>query len=282
MRGRAMLILLLLLPLGGSLSASEGLIFSVSPGRTQTEREAQYGELIAYLSQQLATDVKMVIHHRYDDLSYALQHELSDIAIISAAQYVQIASTLPQLRYVATIQMRSRDGGLSDSFQTYLVSLKQSRFRQVADLKQSRLGLKDVGSTSGYLLPILMLSKQGIDYQSYFNEIFFLRKSSKLAQALVAGSIDVAALSRNRYLQSVQQYGDIFHIIDKSPPYPESTLVVAPHLDQARVEKITEAVVNYRSESEVNAAPISFVAHGDSYYDVVRQSQQLLNLFNSQ
>ncbi|SEK33484.1 phosphate/phosphite/phosphonate ABC transporter substrate-binding protein [Ectothiorhodospira marina] len=103
-----------------------------------------------------------------------------------------------------------------------------SEIHSLEDLRGKRVALKDVGSASGHLLPILMLRKAGLDPK---RDLDIIMAGDSRAAALANG--DVAAMGGgNRDLQLLRQMdpdGE-YRVIAESPLLPGDPVLVRASL----------------------------------------------------
>jgi len=254
-----------------------GMVFGVTPWGASTDLKNNYAPLISHLGKELNMEVEFVVARSYEELSQRLADEAVDIGFFSPQSYVVAKRRVPDLKYIVSLMKENENGQLSDHYYGIVISLKESGFQTLGDLKNKRFGFTNRTSASGYLYPRSLLSKNGIVPEKFFSNVFMLNRHDKLIDALVNRSIDAGATFDGNLSIAVEKYGDIFREIARTPPIPLDACAAGPHVsdeDVARVESILLEVNRnaelLRSLKESQFPYAGFSLQEDSFYDVVR------------
>lgn len=126
-----------------------------------------------------------------------------------------------------------------------VIVLGDSPVTSLADLRERRMALGDVGSTSKHLAPVQMLKDQGLDPR---RDVQLVHTSIKLGwEALKRGTVAAFATTNDKYLAMRGAETELppagFRVIARGPDLPHDVLVVRPGMDQAIVRNVRQAIL---------------------------------------
>lgn len=263
--------------------ASE-VVFATFPSNANYKLEAAFSPLVTYLAKESGDTVRLVIASNYGELESRLADGSVDFAWIGTSGYVRGKAKVPDLVYLATYQEWNQDeSAVIPFYRGVLVSLAESGIASLHDMRGTRIGFTDKGSSSGYTYPMLMLRNNGIDPSSFFRKQFFLRRHDKVIEALVARSIDVGAVSDGTYYNAVHRYGDIFTVVCKTQQIPLDAIVASPLVPAARRRQYRNLLLSLPADCSVFAAikqhlgwpAAGFTVKNDAFYDSLRNALNL-------
>jgi phosphonate transport system substrate-binding protein len=171
-----------------SLAAPPPLVFAKVPSDGAGEKLAtRYGNLVRALGDALGRPVVFQSRPSYDRMAEAMGRGEFDIVSVGPALYVQHqASYVPVVRPVRFKR---------SSYRGLLLVRAESKFHRLEDLAGTRLGFVSERSTSGYLLPALMLERAGLELGRDFASVrFYKGRHPDVAVAVTNGEIDAGAV----------------------------------------------------------------------------------------
>ena len=118
------------------------------------------------------------------------------------------------------------------------------------------------------------MEREGIAYDNFFEEYFFLGNHENVIEALMAGSIDAGAVYNDVIIQASNIHGDIFKVILESPPIPSVGVVVHPDVPQEVQQRLQAAFLALKPADieaiygETDVA--GYAVEPDSFYDLIR------------
>jgi phosphonate transport system substrate-binding protein len=239
--------------------------------------------LTEYLSTKTGDSITPVITRDYDEMTQRLEDRSVDIAWLNPVNYLKLKNRLPNLQYIATYMEFNKDAGeVIPFYHSYIIALKDSGIEDLLQAKAKRFAFTDIGSTSGYAYPVMILRNMGIDPDAHFSSVFFLKRHDRVIEALVAGSIDVGAVSDGTYHTAVLTHGDIFCILARSEPIPLDAIVSPGHISAERVALYRELLrtlpldhpFNKSMEEQLGWPAAGFSVRDDSLYDSFREAIQ--------
>ena len=237
--------------------------------------------LAEYLSQESGDQFVAIVTKDYAELSERLRNKSIQLAWINPINYIKMKSETPSLKYVATYMEKNNDTGqIIPYYESFIISLKTSNIKTIHDAKDKRFAFTDPGSTSGYAFPNMMLSKQGITPETFFQKIFFLKKHDRVIEALTQGSIDVGAVSDGTYYTAVKKYGDIYTIIERSEPIPLDPIVATENVPKKKILLYQKVLKSMPANHEFNLSmkqnlgwnAAGFDVKDDGFYDEMRET----------
>lgn len=209
-----LIVLLVLVVLSQSVSAQAksdevksirlGLISDNDPSAVQ-ERFREFVRLVARrLSARSENDAKVLIAPTIFDMAKLLEQQRVDF-------YMESPYPTYLINYVHGVGktlLRRWKGGQAE-YQGLIITKREAGIKQLSDLRGKSIVFEDPGSTSGYLLPKIFLSRKGFklvekrDYDPFASpdEIvyFFARSQRRLLQWLLTGQAAAAAMSDEDY-----------------------------------------------------------------------------------
>ena len=254
------------------LSARDNLIIATVPWRDSKTLNEIYEPLISLLEQELKQKVRFVITETYAELGLRLDLKAADIGIFGANSYVEAKARYPGIQYLATAMQPT------DHYNSLIIVHRKSGIMKLHELRGKSFGFTDKGSTSGYVYPLLMMRREGIDGHRYFQRIYFLKKHDKVYDAIARRSIDAGGVSSTALPRAVRRNGDIFRIISRSAPIPRTAFVVGAHIEQTMFIRIQYIL------SQAEASPFfkqsksilkGFSIKDDGFYDIVREAKKI-------
>jgi phosphonate transport system substrate-binding protein len=271
----------LLLALGAHPVTAQELTFATYPfGDSDTIYRA-FLPTVEHLAAELGVPVRLVVTRDYEELSDRLVDGTVDIAWIGSANYVKTRERLPSVRYVATYMERSlAGGGLQPYYQSVILTRSDLPYRSLEDLGGTRFGFTSPDSTSGYAYPRMILANRDIQPEDFFGAVYYLGRHIDVINALRAGSLDAGAVSDGTYHNAVEEYGEVFTVLEWSEQIPLDAIVTAPGVSAATAGAIGQiltempeshpAVEAVRRELGWPAA--GFEVRSDSFYDSVERA----------
>ncbi|MBI3609844.1 MAG: phosphate/phosphite/phosphonate ABC transporter substrate-binding protein [Nitrospirae bacterium] len=165
--------------------------------------------LADYLSQELDRPIRLMLTNSYSDLLDRFGQGKIDIVFGGPYSFV-----LARERYGArALVLRTYEGSMG--YQTYIFVREDSGIGSLQDLHGKRFAFTDEFSTSGYLVPRVMMHEAGIpDPNVFFSEIKFKRNYLDVIESVLIGEVDGAATAsfqfegfgiRNRSLKVIQK-----------------------------------------------------------------------------
>jgi len=233
----------------GGEPSEVALVFGVTPFVTPERQAPWLARLETYLSRTVGVPVTTRVSETFEDAIDALDDGSFDVALLSPFTYVTARARIPTLHALATAVAHG-----SATYASYLVVERESEIRTVSDVRGKRLGLVDPLSTAGHVLPRAWLARHGIDIDT--DVVLSWRGSHDAAYAaLVAGAIDVAALSSDTLVNddALGIAGPV-RVLAKTGRVPCDALVARPGLSPAMLARVRRAFLRLSIHDEEGRA----------------------------
>ena len=235
--------------------------------------------LADYISAATGWTVRMVVTRNYEEIIRRLADGSVDIAMLSAASYVRFGPSVPGLSYVATY-MEEEGGEITPFYHSVILCLADSAVTGLEGLEGKRFAFTDRYSTSGYIIPLLMLRDRGIDPETFFGKIFFVGKHDAVIEALKARSVEGGAVSSGTLAAAEGTEGNIFRVLASSEPIPLDAIAAGKRVPQEHVQLLQEVLPRLGPDSAPMEAvrfhlqwpAAGFAVLGDSFYDPLRRA----------
>jgi phosphonate transport system substrate-binding protein len=223
-----------------------GLISDNDPSAVQ-EHFREFARFVARrLSARSENDATVLIAPTIFDMAKLLEQQRVDFYMESPyATYL-----INYVHGVGKTLLRRWKGGQAE-YQGLIITKRETGIKQLSDLRGKSIVFEDPGSTSGYLLPKIFLSRKGFklvekrDYDPFASpdEIvyFFARSQRRLLQWLLTGQAAAAAMSDEDYAWLDKKQKAEIAILDQTEKLPRHLVSVRsdfPPLWMNTLEKV--------------------------------------------
>lgn len=265
-------------------STPKELTFSILSAENQQNMGPLWQPLLDDMSAQIGVKVKPYFATNYTSLVEAMRFNQVQMGWFSAEPALEATR-----RSNAEVIGRVIQGGGEATYESVLIAKKGSGItvdKVLACGKKYTFGIGDVKSTSGTLAPMTYLfDPKGIEPTNCFKAV---RSASHQANfvAVANGLIDVATnntVGLLFYRRETPALADKIEVIWKSPPLPESSIVVRKDMDPALKEKIRQFFLTYGTgtgpQADKQRAELKQLTYGgfrpadDSYLDPIREME---------
>lgn len=207
----------------------------------------------------------------------ALKAKEVDLILAGGADYVIIKNADNAVYPIAAL---TRPGYIP-----IIISHVDSGIKSLGDIKPEHIiGTRNVGSTSGHLMPLKALVDAGLDLQK---DVIVQEMGSANEAAFLAKEIDLLPTTLLNYQQQRAKELILFNIIFQGNALPNDLLVGGSHLDASFIKGIKAAIVE-KSDALMEAILVSrenekyaesvFVEAKDSDYDELRDAFKTLGI----
>jgi phosphonate transport system substrate-binding protein len=260
------------------------LTFSILSAENQASMAPLWQPLLDDMSAQIGVKVKPYFATNYTSLVEAMRFKQVQVGWFSADPALEAVK-----RANAEVLGRVVDAGGEASYESVLIARKGSGItvdKVLACGKKYNFGIGDAKSTSGTLAPMTYLfDPKGIEPTNCFRTV---RSASHQANFLsvATGVLDVATnntVGLVFYKRENPEMFDKIEVIWKSPPLPESSILVRKDMDPALKEKIRQFFLTYGvgpgPQADKQRKVLAGLAYGgfrpadDSYLDPVREME---------
>lgn len=216
--------------------------------------------VLRYLERELDRPMRASVAINYEDAVDSLVDGRSkggvDLADLTAYPYVMARRRDPNI-----VALASPISQKVKTYQSYLVVRREDPARDLSQVKNRRVCYIDRTSTSGYLMPRVMLRKAGHDPDSFFSSVQFSGNHFRALRDLIAGRCDVATVTSPAYLTASEEGFDLseFRILQVSSPLPNGVFCAGSQMPSGLVKQIRKALLAFDIERETGRKTLSDV-----------------------
>ena len=271
--------------LGGVLGLCLGLTLSGAEeplrfGRVSVEDPSvtlgKYQPLMAALAKHLGRKVELVQAPSYAGMNRLLQEGQVQLGIMNAYSYVQLSE---DRRFVAVAKREIRH---ESGYRCYILVRKDLGAASLADLRGRTFAFSEKNSTTGYLLPQLMLRSAGLVPERDLAETPVIVQHDSLILAVANRTVDAASVASYVFDAYDPQITGKLRILARSAPIPYGPLVVRRDLGPALIARIRTFFLTLHRTPEGRQALADsgfsgFVPARSRDYDAVRRASALMD-----
>jgi phosphate/phosphite/phosphonate ABC transporter binding protein len=184
-----------------------------------------------------------------------------DFVLANSAFYVEMEK-LYGAKAIAS-QVNSAGGKPVKEFGGVILVRKDSPIQNLADLKGKKFMVVKSSSFGGGQMALRLLLQNGIDYKKDFAEFREGGKHDNVVLAVKNGAMDAGTV-RTDVMEAMAKEGkismadfriinqikDSFPFVHSTELYPEWPMAAAKHVDAAKVQKFTDALLSIKADSD--------------------------------
>lgn len=206
-------------------------------GATQVSVE-QKAPLQHYLTKALGRPVKLVIPTNYAATVEAIGNGSLDIAYFGGLTYAKAHE-----RYGAIPLVQRK---IDQQFHSLFITRAGSGIKTLQDLRGKTFCFGDINSTSGHLIPRLVLKEAGVPAEKALKSFRFTGSHPATAQAVASGACDAGAIDETVFHSLVRQgkiSGDTVKVFYTSPPFTDYVWAARKDLPKADRDAFSKALL---------------------------------------
>lgn len=235
----AFLFLLCLFPLSGQTAerAEDGkplVYFGVIPRYNPMIMYRNYQPIMDFLTEQTQYHFALKLSRDYTEAVDFLREGKVQVASLGDVTFFEANKGFGAVPLVRPLNKLGRS-----EYRSIIVTRSDSGIHSIADLKGKRFAFGNLHSTSGNLLPRLLLYEHGV---TLFNLGHYenLISHTAVARAVLKGKVDAGAV-KDVVAYRYQPHG--LEQIAKSEPVPSVPIVARPDADPAMIKALRETLL---------------------------------------
>ena len=259
------------------------------PSQNAQILNAKVKPLQQLLSDELEVPVKVHIATNYNTMIEGLKSKKIDIAFISPVSY-----TLAHDAHAADVLLKSKGylvdnkgnqtHHLVDYYRSQIVVRKDSNINHLKDLKDKKIALQDVESTSGYIYPLATLMEKGIKKSDI--QIQQVKGHDQGLIALLNHDVEAVATYQDARADLKKEYPNIYQetkVIYRTKKIPNDTISVRNDMSSKWKKKISKAFIDISHTKKGKHVISDIYGHQgyekakDSDFDTVRKSRDFVD-----
>ncbi len=247
--------------------------FGLIPSEDADKLIAESEPLIRAFEDALGIPIKPHVALDYTAVVEALRSNQLEAAFLGPAAYV-----LARDKVDAPIEPVAR-GVMAytgqAAYHMLIITQPDSPIEDLDDLKGRTFAFVDPASTSGGLLPRLVLDRAGINPDGDFSATYYSGTHQASLIAVLENKVDAAAIADEVYdlaIQREQMTDDDLKIIFKSDPVPGSPFVIRTNLPEELQERLRNAILQLADVDFGKLGTIERMEPAtDADYDIIRE-----------
>ncbi len=232
------IVLFLAAPLRAQPAAPLQVMLIPSDGGTEDGTRADYAPLFAAVERTTGLTFEIRVGQSYSAVIEALAQGTVDLAYLGTAAFLTAQDRGPvELLAIA-------ETGGSFHYYSGLFTRLDSGIEEIGQIRGRSLALTDPSSTSGFVYPMALLLKAGINPARDCSRIILSGSHTNSLTALQAGHVEVCAVPFESYIKAVRQ-GIVdprkIRILAKSDPIPNPPIALNSRLPAELKTRLREA-----------------------------------------
>jgi phosphonate transport system substrate-binding protein len=216
----------------------------------ENDRIGNIGPLSKYLSHHLGMQVEVKSYPTVHLFIEGIQKDEVDIALINTFGFLLLETSKKRYNMKPEAVLKIKDEA-QDNYKTAILASKRIPVISISELStvasNYRLGLVNIGSTSGNLIPRLKLSSIGIHSpESSFQSLEYCQNHKKAIELLLEDKIDICAVGSSEYfnLMADKEKANEVNLLWLSSEIPLGPVLIHKRIDKATGSKITDLLVD--------------------------------------
>ena len=231
-----------------------------------------YRQLLDYIGRHLGRDVQFIQRKTYGEINELLGNGQIDLAFICSGPYV-VGKEKFGFELLATPEVQR-----SHFYQSYLIVNKDSRIRNIEDLRGRIFAFTDPESNTGKLVPTYWISQMGERPETFFSKTIYTYSHDNSILAVAKSLVDGAAIDSliwDYYHLKNPIFTSKTRIIRRSEPYGIPPIVASPSLAPGLKDEIRQVLFSMhrdrRGQKILSELMIDrFTLPRDEWYDNIR------------
>jgi phosphonate transport system substrate-binding protein len=229
----------------------------------------KYHRLLEAMSEAVGVPVTLVQSRTYAEIVRAFEEGQIDVGILNAFSYVEIG----QRARLVPLARRVRAG--RDTYQSYIVVRQDGDITSYDGLRGKVFAFPDPRSTTGYLIPRLMIRRHRLEPERDFVRVLFVGKHDSTALAVANGSADAGAVASYIFEELEPAVRAKLRVLDRSEPIPFGPVVARSGLGEQLLGRIRDFFLSLdktqHGQALLTEARLSgFTAASDEHYAPIR------------
>lgn len=219
---------------GRAAEAPSIVHFTVIPRYNPLLMVKSYQPIMDYLTEVTPYRFELKLARSYEEAVELLRTGVAEFASLGDVTFIEA-----YLSFQAVPLVRPRNAGGEPWYRSIVVVRRDSDIQSLADLKGRSFAFGNVHSTSGNLIPRLMLFYGGVqlsDLGRYVN----LEKHDSVAKAVLKGQMDAGAV-KDVIAQKYEEHG--LRFLGHSQPIPSVPIVCRPQTPEALRDAVRSALL---------------------------------------
>lgn len=237
------------MPLLSSEADEKKLLIGLIPEMNIFKQKQRFTLLGNYLTKKTGVEIKFTILSRYGNIIDKFEKEKMDGAFFGSFTG---AAALHKLNVVPIVRPVNPDN--SSTYQGYIFVRKDSRIKDVKDMKGKMMAFVEKATTAGYLFPLAYLREHGVSSpDGFFHDYYFTGSHDAAIDAVLDKKADIGAAKDTIYDRMRSENPRIdkeLVILARSPSVPSNGLLVRKDLSEKLRQSLKDTLLNMHNDPE--------------------------------
>jgi phosphonate transport system substrate-binding protein len=261
-------------------SARKALLIGLIPEQNIFKQIERYEPMARYLSRKTGTKISLTVLPRYGNIIDNFSTSGMDGAFFGSFTYA-----LAHAKLGVEVLARPVAHDNTSTYHGLIFVRKDSRIKNVRDMKGKRFAFVDKATTAGYLLPLEYFHEAGIrDYKGFLKESYFAGTHEDAIYDVLNRKADIGAAKNtvfDRLAMSDPRIRKELVVLRISPDVPENGIALRKDIDEATRTGLREALLSMHEDPEGKRVLEQFGAKrfiattNEDYATVVRYAEAI-------
>lgn len=255
----------------------ETLRFGFVPVEGGADTTQRYAPLEQHLGDRLGIPVQVVSASSYQGVITAMENDQIEFAWLGPKSYVEAARRADAQALLLELNLQGERGYRA----TFLVPA-DSDIQSLQDARGKRFAFTDPNSTSGYLMPsIILLDELGETPETFFGEVSFSGAHGTSILQAANGEIDIVAtndLDIGKLIENGTLNENDVRVVYTSELIPGAPIAARRELPESFKQAVVDAILelNDKPELQERFQNGGYVHIQDEAYDIIRAAEDYL------
>lgn len=257
----------------------EPLYMGYIPGGTMSFMIERWEKMADYLSGKTGIPVEAKSVKSYKDFVKDFKAGEIDIGYFGGVMYVKLNEEMGLIPLVTPVEKGKT------SYKGYIIVKEDSGISTLEDLKGKSFSFVNKHSTSGYLMPRLMMLEEGIENtEKYFSKVEYTEDHLSCLISVYNGYSDGGAISEFVFdTEEASKYEGI-KVIMETEEVPSICIAVRKDMKPEYIEKLKNAFLEIGKTPETKELMELFETQGyleakDSDYDMIKKAMDKISKY---
>lgn len=237
----------------GSSERPLRVVLVPADGGTEDGTRKDFEPIFNAVSEATGLNFDLKVGQSYGSVVEAMCNGAADIAWFGPVSYLQAHA-----RGCANLLAMAVSKGES-VYYSGIFARKDSGISEIADIRNKKIALGDINSTSSFNIPVAMMLREGIDPASDTASINMAGSHANVLSALSQGLVDAGGASFDSYEKALNAGvidGNAIKVIAKSAPLPYPPLAIQPEVNADIKARLQDAFDSIHTMSSIKPEQI--------------------------
>lgn len=210
------------------------MTFGFMPYNDPEHMRGLFDAVSGHLTEHMRIQMRFILAADYQTMGRLMENQMVDLAWFTPASYRRIG------RRVGAVALAKPFRRGRATYKPLIVVRSDSPAKTLLDLKGKHFAFVERNSTSGFVVPNLMLMGKGIkEPLEFFSQVSFTYAHTSSLRGVASGKFDAAAVYEGLPEEMEQELGvGTIRRLDEGPPVPNDPIAIRQGLPPATVDRV--------------------------------------------